>query len=312
MKRTLRGLGISPDMWILPEGVKIYLSTSRPENTAYFLKGPAGPGVYDGALNGKNGTAIDTANDCRIVETKQFEMPGTDRGFYDPLFRHVTVGEYYIMEDHVSEMMAPKDYKTGMRDVYVYNEDKDAFSRVSLKEAFKRVHRFDSNGSLDDSLFTLDARGMVTELSDDMFVTDKGTLAKTLGEIQEKFMPTEVLHKMVDSCMMHLNEPTTPEAKSATTIVDTFIRDVQSTLSTPNVAWEVWKQTISEFNLFKDTDAYGLPFLDKASEYDSVMSKELAWATVSLNLQKTVLPTGYHLTASVTHILNVAARHRIS
>ena len=23
MKRTLRGLGISPDMWILPEGVKV-------------------------------------------------------------------------------------------------------------------------------------------------------------------------------------------------------------------------------------------------------------------------------------------------
>ena len=54
-KRFMKTLGTTPDLWILPQGVKIYLTAVRKENSAYFLTGPSGKAVYDSSLNGGNG-----------------------------------------------------------------------------------------------------------------------------------------------------------------------------------------------------------------------------------------------------------------
>ena len=45
-KRFMRSAGVQPDLWILPEGVKIYLATSRPENNQYLLLGPGAGEAY--------------------------------------------------------------------------------------------------------------------------------------------------------------------------------------------------------------------------------------------------------------------------
>ena len=62
-KRAMRGMSIKPDMWILPEGLKIYLTNVRRENFDYLIAGPDGPSVFQ-----SRGSAVDKANDCMIFE----------------------------------------------------------------------------------------------------------------------------------------------------------------------------------------------------------------------------------------------------
>jgi hypothetical protein len=46
----------------------------RKENSVYFLKGPGGQAVYNSALNGGEGLAVDTANNCMVrVATPLFD-----------------------------------------------------------------------------------------------------------------------------------------------------------------------------------------------------------------------------------------------
>jgi hypothetical protein len=114
---------VQPDLWVLPEGVKIYLATARPENNQYLLLGPGAGEAYKSALNGKNGDFLDSRNDCSIVESKTFEVPGVDQPV-DPLSREVTVGEYTTMFDTVSSVLAAGEYRSAMRDIIIYDEAK--------------------------------------------------------------------------------------------------------------------------------------------------------------------------------------------
>ena len=142
-KRFMRGLSIRPDTWILPEGVKIYLTNVRKENFEYYTAGPAGPEVFK-----SRGAAVDKANDCMIFEAKQFELPNEPRPV-DVLSRRAVIGEYYYMQNHLRGAVAPDKYRSSMRDIFLYNEDKDGFSRVTLDTALKYCCRFSEDGSLD-------------------------------------------------------------------------------------------------------------------------------------------------------------------
>ena len=145
-KRFMRSAGVQPDLWILPEGVKIYLA-SRPENNQYLLLGPGAGEAYKSALNGKDGDFLDKRNDCQIVESKTFEVPGVDQPV-DPLSREVTVGEYNTMFDTVSSVLPGSEYRSAMRDIIVYDEAKDGFVKVSLRMALAHCCRFNERGLL--------------------------------------------------------------------------------------------------------------------------------------------------------------------
>jgi hypothetical protein len=53
-----------------------------------LLLGPGAGEAYKSALNGKDGDFLDKRNDCAIVESKTFEVPGVDQPV-DPLSREV-------------------------------------------------------------------------------------------------------------------------------------------------------------------------------------------------------------------------------
>ena len=71
LKRMMSQNGVTPDLWILPQGIKIYLALARPENTVYALKGPDGQDVYKSALNGQNGVFMDAQNNCKVSPATQ-------------------------------------------------------------------------------------------------------------------------------------------------------------------------------------------------------------------------------------------------
>lgn len=95
------------------------------------------------------GAAVDKANDCMIFEAKQFEIPNEPRPI-DVLQRRAVIGEYYFMQNHLRGAVKPDEYRSSMRDIFLYNEDKDGFSRVTLETALKNCARFDaSDGRLE-------------------------------------------------------------------------------------------------------------------------------------------------------------------
>lgn len=192
----MRANGVQPDTWVLPEGALVYLSVARRENNQYLLRGPAGPSTYDSALNGSKVTTIHNNNDCTIFESKAFEIPNAP-GPVDPLSRAVTVGEYNVMHDTVSDMLrSVDDYKSFMRDIFVYNEEKDSFSRISLRQALKNCNRFlpESRDMGDNSgrLYWPNEFGQNSGV-EDMFLFRPDGYRKVpcnlFGDMEERYLP---------------------------------------------------------------------------------------------------------------------------
>jgi len=209
LKRQMSVSGVTPDLWILPQGVKIYLALARPENTVYALKGPDGQEVYKSALNGQNGVFMDAQNNCKIVETKSFELPGNSRDVYDPLFRNVSVGEYNVMIDTVSKYLPPtQTYVSSMRDIFVYNEDRDNFSRISIKAALDHCNRFSHTGGLWWPSLDFPRDPDVS----DMFVTEdengnQGPV-EYFGDMAEEYLSMDTIEMVVQSVLKKYNAPT--------------------------------------------------------------------------------------------------------
>jgi len=166
----------------------------------YALKGPGGEDVYKSALNGLNGVFMDAQNSCKIVETKSFELPGQAREIYDPLFRNVSVGEYNVMIDTVSKYLPPdRQYVSAMRDIFVFNEDRDNFSRISIKAALDNCNRFAYTGDLWWPSLDFPRDPDVS----DMFVTEdsNGNSAPVIffGDMDEQYLSFETIKLVAQS-----------------------------------------------------------------------------------------------------------------
>ncbi len=195
-KKYLRSVGVTPDTWILPEGTTTYLNTVRPENRDYLLAGPGGPAAYKAALAGGIQQQVG-GNSCTVYESKTFEVPGNSGGPIDPLVRHVAVGEYNTMIDTVTDYVPCEEYKTFMRDIFIYNEARDDFSRVTIKNALKACCRFDGDrlafpDNLDDTAARIDP----------FIYVDKYGAFKPVyvfGDMTEANMSTETIRKVAYS-----------------------------------------------------------------------------------------------------------------
>jgi hypothetical protein len=195
-KKYLRSNGVTPDTWILPEGTATFLQTVRPENRDYYLAGPAGPEGYRTALNNAPATAVKqiAANSCSVYESKSFEMPGAPTAV-DPLVRQVSVGEYVTMTDTVSDQIAPTDYKSAMRDIYVYDEQRDDFSRITLRNALKACCRFDSHGNL----WFPQSFAYNRQDDQDTFMMRGGRVCVTFGDMDMNYLADETVQQMAET-----------------------------------------------------------------------------------------------------------------
>lgn len=243
VKRYMRANGVSPDTWIVPQGMMVYLATVRPENTQYALRGPSGPSTYDSALNGAKVTAIHTANDCQIFETKSFELPNMPAAF-DPLSREVTVGEYNTMHDTVFEMLPLKaEYKSHMRDIYVYNEDKDGFSRITLRQALKYSNRFlGGTGEAKGTLYWPPEFGSAlnTKMNDMFlhFVNGNKVPCRFFGDMDAAYLNKGAVRNMAQTIVSRfLQKQNGNDTKTFKTLIEEAVAKVENSsepLKTPN------------------------------------------------------------------------------
>jgi len=197
-KKQMRLSNVTPDTWVLPEGLGTYLALVRPENNTYLLKGPEGVANYNSALNAAPVSSIRqmAANSCQVFESKSFDMPSAPQAI-DPLVRNVSIGEYNTMCDTVSDIVDPERYKSFMRDIFVYNENRDDFSRISLRAALKACCRFDS----EDNLYFPPAFGMGSMAKDDPFMMPNGQPCYVFGDMSKMHLSDETLTKLAESVM---------------------------------------------------------------------------------------------------------------
>ena len=208
-KKSLKLLGVTPNLWILPEGMKMYLNLVRKENFQAFLAGESANAGPVGSRTGNRSTdvAVDVANDCRVVETKSFELPNMSEPL-DPMQRPATIGEYYTMQNHLRGYARAIDYRSSWRDIFIYNEDKDGFTRISLEAALRNCQRFQPDGSLKPIPMNGNFDNAPNQAPPDMFLKyDNGwEPTEYLGDIHGTYLRDGAISDWAETFMSRMSD----------------------------------------------------------------------------------------------------------
>ena len=202
-QKILKLNGVTPDAWVVDDGIKKYIAGARRENFDYYLKGPKGPALYDSQLGLGDPKALDVAAGTLIFECKQFNLPQHD----DPvniMSRRRTIGKYVVFFPHV-DFSAAKQYSSAFRDILVYDEDRDGWKKLGIMEGLKNCMRFDSrSGELDFHDF---------DHGTDIFVhtntsTKQNTAMEFLGEMTQANLPDQAVRDWTFSVITGLDNDT--------------------------------------------------------------------------------------------------------
>lgn len=192
--KTLKINGVTPDCWVVNEGVKSYIAGLRRENWAYFLKGPEGPAMYKEQLANGNPKTLDAISNALIFEAKSFNLPSAD----DPvnvLSRRRTIGEYAVSFPHV-DLNSCKSYSSAFRDILVYDENRDGFKKLTLADGIENCCRFDSEGNL---------YAPSDDMDGDMFFKG-GAPLDYLGQMEGDHLPMAAIRDFTRSVCMGLED----------------------------------------------------------------------------------------------------------
>ena len=204
-QRNLKLHGVSPDAWVVDDGVKKYIA-SRRESWAYFLHGDAGEKLRLENQGVGDAKSLDIASNTLIFETKQFNLPNQD----DPVnitSRKRAIGEYMVSFPHLDYGSCGK-YSSSMRDIMAYDEDRDGFTKLCIAEGLQHCQRFDKYGNLEpyDS----------TDLGPDMFTTSehpKGV--EFFAQMDETGLPDQAVKDWIITVVAQFDEKTKSELMSS-------------------------------------------------------------------------------------------------
>jgi hypothetical protein len=198
-QRTLRLMNVVPDAWVLDDGVKKYIATRR-ENWAYFLHGEDGEKLRAQNQGAGNPTMLDAAANTLIFETKQFQLPHTN----DPVnitSRRRSIGEYMVSFPHLDYSSCGK-YTSAMRDIMIYDENRDGYAKLSLADGLQHCQRFDHD---DGSLY---AGGYDTrQHGPDMFFTEEHPQGvQYIGQMEKEHMSNLAINDWVTSVIARFTD----------------------------------------------------------------------------------------------------------
>ena len=133
-KRAFRDKGNSndPNYWVIPEGGKAYF-TGRPDRN--FLN--------TGVPNSINSSIqYDLFGNATVRESRGFNV-GENRPQEDPMVSQRTIGGFNYVNKNMLQHINPKDFRTNMLDLCVYNEDSDDWQILSYKDNFRYFGLYD-------------------------------------------------------------------------------------------------------------------------------------------------------------------------
>ena len=135
LKDVMRYEGVTPDCWIVPSKMSIYVTmVDGPTAIKYSDGGPATQGALEAGP-----TRFQTFRGCNVYESRPFDIDFIGEP-YDLLVRRRQIGEHFVLggqpngrdnDGNVEDLDAAKD----KFDSFIFSMDTDNFERVSFEEA---------------------------------------------------------------------------------------------------------------------------------------------------------------------------------
>lgn len=141
LKDTMRYEGVTPDTWIVPSKMSIYVTmVDGPTPLKYSEGGPSTQGALEAGPS-----RFQTFRGCKVFESRPFDIDFIGEP-YDLLVRRRQVGEHFILggsDSGVTNGGVPQAANAsadeGKFDSFIYSMDVDNFERVSFKEAAEKA-----------------------------------------------------------------------------------------------------------------------------------------------------------------------------
>lgn len=141
LKDTMRYEGVTPDTWIVPSKMSIYVTmVDGPTPLKYSDGGPATQGALEAGPS-----RFQTFRGCKVFESRPFDIDFIGEP-YDLLVRRRQVGEHFVLggkDTNTSNAGAPVQNDAaaaaGNFDAFIYSMDVDNFERVEFIEAASKA-----------------------------------------------------------------------------------------------------------------------------------------------------------------------------
>jgi hypothetical protein len=202
------------DTIIMPERMYNYITMVPPEKTDYYMRGPKGPA----AIDGKGGWTMPAPRQSddkephrwlaqkRVYQARAYHVEGVEP--LELLGKNVQHGEYNYMNDEHCKY-DDGNYRSEERDILIYDEDRDRFSRVTLKHALDNCQLFEEDTGALRELTTPESGAVTADMRYDFLsrtVADaNGTLSskkvRVLGDIGHEFIDVDMLDKMAETLL---------------------------------------------------------------------------------------------------------------
>jgi len=136
LKDVMRYEGVSPDTWIVPSKMSIYV-TMVPSSEVEYYRG--GPNTQDSMEKGP--AKMLSFRGSKVFESRPFDIDFIGEP-YDLLVRRRQIGEYFVMggrkcgkEANGTDQANTDAADAGKYDSFIFDMDVDNFVRISFKEA---------------------------------------------------------------------------------------------------------------------------------------------------------------------------------
>lgn len=198
--------GGSANAWMITADVAIYNTFVRDEVTDYWKAGPAGPGrinntnLLKGVESANITNSLDRIEPYHMVRDSAVFIARTFGGGpagekIDLLARTRQHGEYNVMFDENSSW---DDYTSRSRNIAIYNQNEDRFTKITLRQAIENCGRWTRDGKavMPMSQNQGDVRAHDDDLDQDFMVFREGGQRKAvryIGDIDHVFLGDTLL-----------------------------------------------------------------------------------------------------------------------
>jgi hypothetical protein len=147
LKDTMRYEGVTPDTWIVPSKMSIYVTmVDGPTPLKYSDGGPSTQGALEAGPS-----RFQSFRGCKVFESRPFDIDFIGEP-YDLLVRRRQIGEHFILGGKNSGVtnagvaqLASASADSGLFDAFIYSMDIDNFERVSFLEAAEKAAKIFGN-----------------------------------------------------------------------------------------------------------------------------------------------------------------------
>lgn len=131
LKDQMKYEGVTPNVWILPSKMSIYVTMVPSSEVEFYRKGSGASANLE-----KGPDNLLTFRGSKVYETRPFDIDfiGEPR---DLLVRERQIGEYYIFPNE--DDVGGKSAKDKNRDIFIYSMDDDDFVRMSYEDCKKEA-----------------------------------------------------------------------------------------------------------------------------------------------------------------------------